>query len=93
MARERTDEEILDQLVYAVACVARHYGSGLSAEGLFNVRRKLAEDKWYCDTTWRVDVLEGLSEPNPDFYPSVLTEGMSGLCFEDVVLQSRTGEQ
>lgn len=104
MARNRTNEEIVDQLVYAVACVARHYGSGLSAEGLASVRKALeAEGPWNCDSGWRVDTMEqdyygdelqpgfNAGEPNPDFCPSVLTDGFLGLYLADVVRQSRTG--
>lgn len=92
MARDRTKDEILDQLVYAVACVARHYGPGLSAEGLADIRQKLSLDNWWCDSTWRVDTLEGPGEPDPDFCPSVLPPSFCGLEFDDVVEQSRTGK-
>jgi hypothetical protein len=106
MARDRTHDEIVDQLVYAAACVARHYGPGLSADGLQAMRKSLdAEGPWWCDSTWRVDVqepnyygdsrLEGhsLDEPNPDFCPLVLKDGYLGLNFREVVEQSRGGEE
>ncbi len=94
MARNRSPDEILDQVVYAVACVARHYGPGLSAEGLKWVRDQLQSDTtWVCDSTWRVDTQEGDGDPNPDFHPLVLDEDDPPyFTFEEVVQQSRTGE-
>jgi hypothetical protein len=88
MARERTKDEILDQLVYAVNCVARHYGPGLSAEGLKDIRDKFAEDNWWCDSTWRVDTED---EPNPDFCPFIIEDGYMGLNFAEVARESREG--
>jgi hypothetical protein len=92
MARERTKEEILDQAVYAVARVVNHYGPALNAEGLQHLRYLLSDIDYWCDSTWRVDVLEGGEDGNPDFHPSVLPDGKYGPRFEEVVYMSRTGE-
>lgn len=94
MARTRTKDEILDQLIYAIACVARHYGPGLSADGLKHYRDLLARDDWWCDATWTCDVLEDEEEPNPDFHPSKLNcdDPEWFFTFEDVVRKSRTGQ-
>lgn len=92
MARDRSKDEILDQLVYAVAAVARHYGPGLSTEGLRDIRKKLDEDDWWCDARWRVDVLEGGDDGNPDFCPSVIPNDYYGLDFEETINRARTGE-
>jgi hypothetical protein len=60
MARERTHDEIVDEMVWVVACVARHYGPGLSTDGLVALRKTLSRfNNWYCDSTWRVDIPEG----------------------------------
>lgn len=92
MARDRTNDEILDQAVYAVACVAHHYGPGFSAEGLADVRRLLTElGPWGCDSSWRVDIPEGEGEPNPDFCPKHLPKEFGWIEFDDITRASRTG--
>jgi hypothetical protein len=68
---ERTNEQVLDQLVYAVACAYRHYGPGLSPEGLMSLRAKLGEDgKWFTDASYRCDVYE--DDEHVDFHTRIL---------------------
>ncbi len=94
MARDRSKEEILDQMVWAVACVARHYGPGLSASGLRGLRQELASSgPYWCDGEWRSDVLEGGKDGNPDFCPAILKPDFAGLNFDETVKRSKTGEE
>ena len=55
---ERTEEQILDEAVYAVACVARHYGPGFNERGLAHVRELLSQVNFSTDSCFRVDVYE-----------------------------------
>lgn len=86
MARRRTDEEILDQMVYAVACVLRHYGPGYLAEGLKAVRESLKDHKTHCDTCFTVD----FEEP-ADFHVVAKLDGYFDLVYEEVIQESKTG--
>lgn len=93
MARDRSKDEIVDQMLFAVACVANHYGPALSPGGLVGVREQLASHNWWCDAEWRTATLEGGQDGNPDFCPQVLpSKTVAGLDFDEVVRQSRTGE-
>ena len=56
---KRTKEQILDQAVYAAACVARHYGPGFNSDGVALLREKLSELPWYTDAEYWVDVYPG----------------------------------
>jgi len=55
---ERTKEQILEEAVYAVACVVQHYGPELNEEGLDEVRELLSNIDFSTDATYRVDVNE-----------------------------------
>jgi hypothetical protein len=93
MARDRSKDEILDQVMYAIQSVTHHYGPNFRPEGLKEIRDYLnnSYDFW-CDANWRVDVLEGGIDGNPDFCPKVLNYENTGLDFEEVVKYSRTGD-
>lgn len=95
MARDRTHDEILDQMVYAVACVAYHYGPGLSGAGLRWVRKQLDREPqgdpgWWCDSSWRVDIPDG---EELDFCPEKLPPDLLDRSFEEIVRLSRGGEE
>jgi len=94
MATGRSHDEILDQMIFAVACVANHYGPALNADGLAEIRKLLGDSQqWWCGSHWLVDVLEGGEDGNPDFCPKVIPfTTPAGLDFDEVVRQSRTGE-
>jgi hypothetical protein len=55
MARVRSHQEIVNELVYAVQRVVRHYGPGLNEDGLLEVREFMDKrlGPWWCDATWR----------------------------------------
>ncbi len=69
---ERTHEQILDEMVHAVACVARHYGPGLNQSGLTHIRELLSQEHWFTDTCYRLDVLE--DDPHVDFHHRILDD-------------------
>ncbi len=54
----RTKEQILEEAVYAVACVAHHYGTAFNEEGLQEIRNLLSKVDFHTDTTYRIDVFE-----------------------------------
>ena len=63
---ERTEDQVLDQVVYAVACAYRHYGPGLSEDGLRGLRALLRGfTRWTTDSSYRMDVHE--DDPQADF--------------------------
>jgi hypothetical protein len=55
---QRTHEQILDEVVHAVACVAQHYGPELNERGLAWVRSQLGERPWFTDACYQVDCRE-----------------------------------
>jgi hypothetical protein len=67
---DRTSEQILDEMVHAVACVARHYGPGLNERGLAWVRSQLACSSWSTDACYIVDCRE--SDPHIDFHTRII---------------------
>lgn len=67
---ERTRNQILNQAVYAVACVARHYGPGFNDNGLQEVRELLSEMPWDTDSSFRVDRQE--DDPFIDFHQRII---------------------
>lgn len=90
MARERTHDEIVDEVVYAAACVIYHYGPGLSDEGLVALRHGIeaACGRLWCDSSWRVDTPDGEGEDSPDFHVRMLSKERD-LSFEVIVRRSR----
>lgn len=82
MARERTHDEILDQAVYAIEAVHRHYGSGLSIEGLEQVRKALKDINFSCDPDWQ-------EEPDIDFYEKFLKDSYVVESFEEIAKFSK----
>jgi hypothetical protein len=59
MAERRTEDQIIDQLVYAVACAASHYGPRLNKDGIASVRAAMRKLRpWWCDATFTCDMLE-----------------------------------
>jgi hypothetical protein len=67
---ERTTDQILDQAVYAVQCVSRHYGPEFNAEGLRTVRELLSQLPWFTDSCFRVDCHE--DDPFIDFHQRII---------------------
>lgn len=55
---DRTQDQILDEMMYAVACVSRHYGPGLSKIGLQEMRKLIESFNFHTDSSFRVDVSE-----------------------------------
>jgi len=66
---ERTHDQILDEMVHAAACVARHYGPALNEEGLQMLRHHLNFGNWSTDC-FRVDCRE--SDPYIDFHQRII---------------------
>ena len=88
---DRTKEQILNQAIYAVACVARHYGGGFSAEGLQDVRRLLSKMPWGTDSGYRVDVSD--EDQFADFEPRIIHPlDWWKLDFSEVVARSEERE-
>ena len=84
---ERTHEQILDQLVYAVACAYKHYGPELSAEGLVDLRQKLG-DHWFTDSGYTCDVYD--DDPYVDFYARIIQpSGWKVLDFKETINLSK----
>ncbi len=52
---KRTHEQVLDEIVHAVACAAHHYGPRLNESGLALVRERLTDFKFYTDACFCVD--------------------------------------
>lgn len=78
---ERTRDQILDQAVHAVACVARHYGPGFNENGLLLIRERLSEMPWHTDSCFRVDRQE--DESFIDFHQRIIwPEGWDKLDFK-----------
>lgn len=67
---ERTHDQILDEMVHAVACVAQHYGPGLNESGLKMIRDSLNCLNWHTDSCFRVDCYE--DDPYIDFHQRIL---------------------
>jgi hypothetical protein len=65
---DRTHDEILDEMVHAVACVVSHYGPNLNAAGLAWVRERL-DFCWYTDASFRLDMEE--DDPYIDFHQRI----------------------
>ncbi len=61
MAADRTHDEILNEMVYAANEAFRHYGPGLSADGLAALRKVMGAElsPLWCDSCRRVDVPDG----------------------------------
>lgn len=79
---ERTRDQILDEAVHTVACVAHHYGPGFSETGLQEVRKLLSEMPWDTDSTFRVDCQE--DDPFIDFHQRIIwPEGWDKLELEE----------
>ncbi len=72
MARERTTEEILDEVVYAANRAMYHYGPSLSEEGLATLREAIsaAVGPFWCDSAWRVDLLDGEEKDFHELLPA-----------------------
>jgi hypothetical protein len=66
----RTHAQILDEIVYAVACAAEHYGPGLSEDGLADLRALFNKWGFWTDTSFRVDRCE--DEPYIDFHERII---------------------
>lgn len=75
MARERTSEEILDEVVYAAHRVIEHYGTGLSEDGLIWLREAISKSvgPFWCDCSWRNDIPEGEEQDFHELLPPVLS--------------------
>lgn len=86
---ERTDEQLLDELVYAVASVVRHYGPGYNENGLKNIRKKLSMIDIRTDASYRVDMYD--DDQFADFHQRIVNpDGWWANCdFEETVKDSR----
>ena len=63
---ERSEDQILDQVVYAVLCAYQHYGPGFSEEGKIELRELLSKfTVWSMDASYKCDVCE--DDPYVDF--------------------------
>jgi len=52
---ERTEEQILDQVIHAIQCVCGHYGPDLNEDGLFELRTLLKDfTNWHTDSSYYV---------------------------------------
>ena len=67
---ERTHDQILDEIVHAVACLAGHYGPGLNERGLKAVRASLDQHLWFTDACFHVDCRE--DDPYIDFHQRII---------------------
>ena len=65
---ERTHDQILDEMVHAVACVAWHYGPGLNESGLKEIRDCLNLQN--TDACYSVDCRE--DDPYVDFHQRII---------------------
>lgn len=85
---DRTKDQILDQVVYAVQCVAVHYGPAFSADGLQELRKILGEfSDWRTDSTFRVDVLD--DDEFVDFHQRIIwPDGWWKRDFEETIKDS-----
>jgi hypothetical protein len=87
---DRTKDQILDQAVYAIASLHRHYGPGLTAEGLQHVRKLLSEIGFCTDSCYRVDVYD--DDPLADFYQRIVQPGgWDNLDYDDTIARSMPG--
>ncbi len=86
---ERTEEQILDQLVFAVAEAREHYGPGFNKAGLRYVRECLSALKpLWADATYRVDCYE--DDLFIDFHHRIITpEGWDKMDFDEIVRDSQ----
>jgi hypothetical protein len=89
---DRTSDQILDQAVYALACIHDHYGPGLNENGLRELRKLLSNDKYFCDSSYICDVYE--DDPYVDFASRILwpKEWRHALNFYDVTTISKSKE-
>lgn len=86
---DRTRDEILDQAVYTVACVAHHYGPGYSDDGLQVLRESLDRLIFCTDVSFRERYDH---EPYIDFVSRIIwPEDWDKLDFEETVRDSRGG--
>lgn len=85
---DRTQEQVLDEAVYAVACVAWHYGPGLSKIGLQEMRKLLKSFNFHTDSCFRVDVQE--DEKHVDFRSRIIwPDGRDVLDYDNVIEESQ----
>ena len=89
---DRTEEQVLDEVVYAVACVAQHYGPGLSEIGLQEMRKLLESFNFHTDASFRVDVQEDDEDP-VDFRSRIIwPHGWNVLDHDNVIAESKSDE-
>jgi len=68
---ERTEEQILDQVIHAIQCVCGHYGPYLNEDGLFELRTLLKDfTNWHTDSSYLCDVNE--DDPYVDFNSRII---------------------
>lgn len=58
---ERTQDQLMDEVVHAAACVVQHYSSAFNEEGIKWLREVLEPLRLYLDTdtNFRIDVHPG----------------------------------
>ncbi len=86
---ERTSEQILDEVVYAVQCVTVHYGPGFNEDGLRELRKVLNEfHTWWTDGEYTSGMLE--NDEHEDFHQRIIwPEDWRKENFNEVVKESR----
>lgn len=88
---DRTQEQVLNEVVYAVACAAQHYGPGLSEIGLREVRKLLEDFNFHTDASFRVDVSE--DENHVDFRSRIIwPDGWDVIDYNNVIEESKSDE-
>ena len=88
---ERSEDQILDQAVYAVACVARHYGPGLNEYGLAHLRECLSKLVIFTDACYTVDVYD--DDPYADFSSRIVwPSGWDKMDYDETMARMREGE-
>lgn len=88
---DRTPEQVLDEVVYAMACVAQHYGPGLSKIGLQEMRKLLKSFNFHTDASFRVDVQE--DEKHVDFRSRIIwPHGWDVIDYDNVIAESKSDE-
>lgn len=83
---ERTQDQLIDQMTYALACVYQHYGPGLNSDGLKDLRLEMTQlfskNKLFLDASYRTDVNE--NDPYVDFDQRILKpNGWYNISFDE----------
>ena len=86
---DRTQDQVLDEAVYAMACVSEHYGPGLSKIGLQEMRKLLKSFNFHTDACFRIDVSE--DDEHVDFRLRIIwPHGWDILDYNNVIEESKS---